>query len=87
MTLKEIEAKLFPSVYQARNGELVEIVEFAFKGFRLNKDSTKRETYQMWDKNLNLVNVYNIHTNDPKQFDLMKLLRSPSIEYLPVEKK
>ena len=87
MTLQEIEAKLFPSVYQARNGELVEIVEFAFKGMRLNADNTRRENYHVWDRNLNLFIPVHIITNDPKQYDLMKLIKSPSIEYLAADLK
>jgi hypothetical protein len=80
MTLAEIEAKLFPCVYTARNGQLIEITGFAFEGVLLNADSTKGERRYVWDKKMNFLQPSQLNARDLTAFDGMECVKSPTMD-------
>lgn len=80
MTLVEFKAALFPAVYRARNGKLIEITGFAFTGVILNEDSTKGERRYVWDEKMNFIESSRINSNDLTQFDGMELIKGPSLD-------
>jgi hypothetical protein len=79
MTLQEIEARLFPSVYRMRTGQLVEITGFAFIGVLLNEDNTKQDMIHTWNRKMNFFQLTHIlHTNNMEQFDCVELVKCPT---------